>query len=170
MAPAAALAVAGPGVVGDGPAKERRGRGRGGLGGNGVHAAGHEAEAVGEGEEALTGLERADGVPGVPQDGLRYEPVGAGDEVVVRVVVGHAEALGRAAQRRGGGRREVELGAVAELGGQLERLRAAGELREADAVRVRLLILLQHHFHFLLSDLPGIFFWLPSCVSPGCLA
>jgi len=125
----AALAFAGPVIVGDGPAEECRGRGRDGLGGDCVHAARHEAEVVGEGEQALAGLEGADGIPGVPQHGLRYEPVSAGDEVVVRVVVRHAEALDGAAQRRGRGRREVELHAVVELGGQLERLLAAGELQ-----------------------------------------
>uniref|UniRef100_J3LT69 Uncharacterized protein n=1 Tax=Oryza brachyantha TaxID=4533 RepID=J3LT69_ORYBR len=51
----------------------------------------------------------------------------AGDEVVVGVVVGHAEALRGAAQRSGGGGGGVELDAVAELGRLLERLRAAGE-------------------------------------------
>jgi hypothetical protein len=103
-----------------------------------------------------------DGVPGVPQDGVRDEPVGAHEEVVFAVVVGHSEALGCAAQRRGCCRREVELDAVAELGGQLECLGAAGEVREADAVHVGLLVRLQHHF--LLSDLPCflLFFLLPS--------
>uniref|UniRef100_I1R703 Uncharacterized protein n=1 Tax=Oryza glaberrima TaxID=4538 RepID=I1R703_ORYGL len=49
-----------------------------------------------------------------------------GDEVVVGVVIGHAEALGGAAERRSGDRREVKLDAVAELGRQLlERLHAA---------------------------------------------
>jgi hypothetical protein len=95
----AALAFAGPVVVGDGPVEECRGRGRGGLGGDCVHAVRHEAEVVGKGEQALAGLEGADGIPRVPQHSLRYEPVSAGDEVVVRVVVRHVEALGGAAAR-----------------------------------------------------------------------
>jgi hypothetical protein len=47
----AAVAVAGPVLFG--------------LGGDGVHAARHEAEVVGEGEQALARPERADGVPGM---------------------------------------------------------------------------------------------------------
>lgn len=45
--------VAGSGI-GDGLAEQGGGRGHGGLGGNGVDAARHEAEVVGEEKEALT--------------------------------------------------------------------------------------------------------------------
>jgi hypothetical protein len=115
----AAVAVAGPVLFG--------------LGGDGVHAARHEAEVVGEGEQALARPERADGVPGIPRDGLGDEMVSAGDEVVLCVVVRHAQALGGAAQWHGGCRRDVYLHAVAELCGQLERLYAAGERRMRSA-------------------------------------
>uniref|UniRef100_A0A0D3FSL0 Uncharacterized protein n=1 Tax=Oryza barthii TaxID=65489 RepID=A0A0D3FSL0_9ORYZ len=69
-----------------------------------------------------------------------------GDEVVVGVVIGHAEALGGAAERRSGDRREVKLDAVAELGRQLlERLHAArGSLGGGCAARGMTVVLSIH--------------------------
>jgi hypothetical protein len=124
-----------------------RSGGRAGLGRQRGDAAGDEVQVLSGGEHALAGLQRLDRVLPVGQH-VGQERLRLRDQVALRVVVRHVQVLRRAAQAHHVQRVQLDLHVVAELGRQLERLGAAGDvvqLQRAHAVTVlRRLVLADH--------------------------
>ncbi|KAJ6821943.1 uncharacterized protein M6B38_131200 [Iris pallida] len=107
------------------------------VGGDGGDDAGDQADLFGRGEEGLAVVEGGDGAGDAREHGLPEEGLRAELEVVVGELLGHLEVVGGAAERGGVGEGEVDGDPVAELGGELEGLRAAGHSLEAHPDQLR---------------------------------
>ncbi|KAF7094553.1 hypothetical protein CFC21_096852 [Triticum aestivum] len=103
------------------------------VAGDGGDEAGDEVGVLGGREQRLAGAQHGDGAGDAGEDGVAEERLGAELEVLVGEVVGHLQVARGAAEHGDVGDRDVDVDAVAELGGELERRGAPGRGVEGEA-------------------------------------